>query len=211
MPAKKKPAARKPAPARKAVSRKPLRQAVARTSAKAKKPAVRKVGAKPKFNTGTADRPHSTEGMTLFRIDHLTIRAHQDDMVMLRDFYEGALGLKAGKRPNFQFPGFWMYMGDRAVIHLAGNAKADTPRSPSGSYMGFDHVSFRTTGLQAARERLRRMNVPFDEIPVPGFPLHQIFFRDPVGMKVELTFDVAELEAFPEGKCEATGSIHYRT
>ena len=144
-------------------------------------------------------------------IDHLTIRAHVDDMVMLRDFYEGALGLKAGKRPNFQFPGFWMYMGDRAVIHLAGNAKADTPRAPSGSSMGFDHVSFRTTGLQAARNRLRKMNVPFDEIPVPGFPLHQIFFRDPVGMKVELTFDLAELEAFPEGKGEATGSIHYRT
>lgn len=214
MPAKRKPAAKKKKPA----SRKPLRQAVVRTSAKAKKPAMRSVArkgaakaAKPKFNTGVADRPHSTEGLTLFRIDHLTIRAHQDDMVKLRDFYEAALGLKAGKRPNFQFPGFWMYMGDRAVIHLAGSARADTPRSPSGSYMGFDHVSFRTTGLQAARERLRKMNVPFDEIPVPGFPLHQIFFRDPVGMKVELTFDAAELEAFPEGKGEATGSIHYRT
>jgi len=210
MPAKKKPAARKP-----------LRQAVARTSAKtpAKKPLVRSVArkvakpvaAKKGFNTGVADRPHSNDGLTLFRIDHLTIRAHLDDMVTLRDFYEGALGLKAGKRPNFQFPGFWMYMGDRAVIHLAGNAKADTPRAPSGSTMGFDHVSFRTTGLQAARDRLRRMNVPFDEIPVPGFPLHQIFFRDPVGTKVELTFDLAELEAFPEGKGEATGSIHYRT
>lgn len=209
MPAKRKPAAKK-----KAAARKPLRQPVARTSTKAKQPAPRKVAlrtVKPRFNTGVADRPHATEGLTLFRIDHLTIRAHVDDMVTLRDFYEGALGLKAGKRPNFQFPGFWMYMGDRAVIHLAGNAKPDTPRAPSGSTMGFDHVSFRTTGLQAARDRLRKMNVPFDEIPVPGFPLHQIFFRDPVGTKVELTFDLAELEAFPESKGEATGSIHYRT
>ena len=30
-------------------------------------------------------------------------------------------------------------------------------------------------------------------VPVPGFPLHQIFFLDPVGIKVELTFDSAEL------------------
>lgn len=208
MPAKRKPAAKKPA------GRKPLRQAVARTSAKAKKPARRSGAgrtAKARFNTGVADRPHSTDGLTLYRIDHLTIRAHQDDMEMLRDFYAEALGLKPGKRPNFQFPGFWMYMGDRAVIHLAGGAKADTPRAPSGSTMGFDHVSFRTTGLQAARERLRKMNVPFDEIPVPGFPLHQIFFRDPLGMKIELTFDLAELDAFPEGKGDATGKIHSRT
>lgn len=191
---------------------KALRQAQPRTTAKAKaqKPAARKPAARkaaprkaaatkarrpaPTLDTGIPDAPHTADGVTLYRVDHLTIRAHPQHMDALRDFYAATLGLKPGKRPNFTFPGYWLYMGKRAVIHLAASAKPDAPQMPSGTAIGFDHVSFRTSGLQAARERLRKLNVPFDEVPVPGFPLHQIFFRDPVGMKVELTFDGAELE-----------------
>ena len=32
----------------------------------------------------------------------------------------------------------------------------------------------------------------FDELPVPGWPLHQLFLRDPFGLKIELTFDLNE-------------------
>ena len=42
------------------------------------------------------------------------------------------------------------------------------------------------------RARLKRLRLTWDEAPVPGFPLHQIFLRDPTGMKVELTFDSVE-------------------
>jgi len=197
-------------------ARKALRHPAPRTTGKAsarkakpRKPVARK--AAPRISTGIADKPHAVGGVTLYRIDHLTIRSHLKDLEPLKNFYEAALGLKAGKRPDFVFPGYWLYMGERAVIHLAGNAKPETPASDSGATLGFDHVSFRTTGLKAARERLRKLNVKFDEIPVPGFPLHQIFFRDPVGMKVELTFDIAELEAAPDDRAPATGSVHYRT
>lgn len=197
-------------------ARKALRHPAPRTTgkasarkAKARKPVARRKAA-PRFNTGAPDRAYEHGGVTLHRIDHLTIRAHQKDMEPLKEFYEAALGLKAGKRPNFAFPGYWLYMGERAVIHLAGNAKPDTPASESGATLGFDHVSFRTSGLQAVRDRLRKLNVKYDEIPVPGFPLHQIFFRDPVGMKVELTFDIAELEAAPNTAPASSGGVHYR-
>ena len=46
----------------------------------------------------------------------------------------------------------------------------------------------------ATRQTLRRHGITWDERPVPGFPLHQLFMRDPAGIKVELTFDAAELE-----------------
>jgi catechol 2,3-dioxygenase-like lactoylglutathione lyase family enzyme len=199
-------------------ARKALRHAAPRTVGKARsKSAAKKVRRAvarrtvPRIDTGKPDKAHEFGGVTLHRIDHLTIRAHLEDMEPLKNFYEAVLGLKAGKRPDFAFPGYWLYMGERAVIHLAGNAKPETPASESGATIGFDHVSFRTSGLKAMRERLRKLNVKFDEIPVPGFPLHQIFFRDPVGMKVELTFDIAELHAAPDGRAPATGSVHYRT
>ena len=198
-----------------AVVRKALRRTTAKTTgkvktaAKAKRPqpkprkAVRtaisrKVARKVAKPVMAKSEAFTTQdGITLHRMDHLTIRATMEDMEKLRDFYAATLGLTAGKRPDFAFHGYWMYMGDRAVIHLAGNARPGLPSGQSGSHIGFDHVSFRTSGLPAVRERLRKLNLPFEEIPVPGFPLHQIFFRDPTGMKVELTFDIAELHAHP--------------
>ncbi len=126
------------------------------------------------------------------RIDHLTIRTHPEQLEEVREFYEKTLHLRVGDRPDFTFPGYWMYWGDHAMVHLAGNAKPGLKFSESGATLGFDHVSFRTTGLKAIRERLNKLQVKFQEAPVPGFPLHQVFFRDPVGMKVELTFDESE-------------------
>jgi len=204
-------AAKKSPASKRATQRKSLRRPVARATAKASRAPARKAAPKPRLDTGTPDAPYAQGGVTLHRIDHLTIRAFPEDMDRLKAFYEKALGLKAGKRPSFTFPGYWLYMGKRAVIHLAGNAQPGTPAGESGSMLGFDHVSFRTTGLDAVRARLRKHAIPFQEIPVPGFPLHQIFFRDPVGMKVELTFDAAELEAAPDDRGPASGSVHYRT
>jgi catechol 2,3-dioxygenase-like lactoylglutathione lyase family enzyme len=132
------------------------------------------------------------EAVSFRRIDHLTIRTHPEQLEEVREFYEKTLHLKPGARPDFTFPGYWLYWGDHAMVHLAGNARPGLKFSESGATLGFDHVSLRTTGLKAMRERLRKLNVKFEEVPVPGFPLHQIFFRDPVGMKVELTFDGAE-------------------
>lgn len=193
-----------------AATRKALRRSTARTTAKAgarhkSKPLKAKAKVKAKAKPAKVARPAAMkpeafttpDGITLHRMDHLTIRAPREKMEELRDFYAAVLGLTAGKRPDFAFHGYWMYMGERAVIHLAGNAAPELPAGQSGSHIGFDHVSFRTSGLPAVRERLKKLNVPFDEIPVPGFPLHQIFFRDPTGMKVELTFDIAELHAHP--------------
>lgn len=86
-----------------------------------------------------------------------------------------------------------MYLGDRPVVHIAGSLPADGPAAPEGrlgSTGQFDHVSFRTTDLDAVRSKLDALGIAFQGTPVPGFDLHQLFFYDPVGLKVELTFDV---------------------
>lgn len=139
-----------------------------------------------------AKQAKAEDEITVHRMDHLTIRVRMEQLEPVREFYGNVLGIKPGKRPNFAFPGYWLYLGDRAIVHLAANARPDLPAAESGSHLGFDHVSFRTTGLDAMRARLKKLNLKWDEAPVPGFPLHQIFLRDPTGMKVELTFDAAE-------------------
>ena len=55
--------------------------------------------------------------MPLEKIDHYAIRTQRMDET--KDFYE-ALGLHAGARPEFPFPGHWMYAGDTPVVHIVG-------------------------------------------------------------------------------------------
>lgn len=130
--------------------------------------------------------------MNLMFIDHVTIRSRPQDLDALRAFYADVLGLHSGRRPDFSFPGHWMYLGDRPVVHLAATLPADGPAAPQGrpgSTGQFDHVSFRTTDLEGVRAKLDALGIPFQGVPVPGFDLYQLFFYDPVGVKVELTFD----------------------
>jgi catechol 2,3-dioxygenase-like lactoylglutathione lyase family enzyme len=132
----------------------------------------------------------------VLHIDHFTLRVPPAELPLLLDFYTRVMGLRDGKRAAFNFPGHWLYAGDRAVVHLAGNQppgeKTPDPALPTGK---FNHVAFRSEGLAAMREHLRGQGIKWDEAPVPGLPLHQVFLRDPLGMKVELTYDMAEFTA----------------
>lgn len=129
--------------------------------------------------------------MQLHAIDHFTIRCDPDALDSLLAFYTRALNLQPGRRPDFDFPGHWLYAGQHAVVHLAANDRSGAPLA-AGITGRLDHISFRTSGLVATRQRLATENIPFAELPVPGMPLHQVFLHDPTGLKIELTFDAAE-------------------
>lgn len=123
-------------------------------------------------------------------IDHLTLRVRPDELTALRAFYVDVLGLRDGARPDFDFPGHWLYAGERAIVHLAG--VADGGEGRAGETGALDHVALAARGLADTRERLAAHGVPWREAPVQGLPLHQVFLRDPAGLKLELTFDAAE-------------------
>ena len=131
--------------------------------------------------------------MQLDRIDHYTLRCTEAQLDSLRGFYGAVLGLQVGPRPDFDFPGVWFYLCGRPVVHLAAFADraAADPGATAGA-SGFDHVAFRASGLAATRRRLTEHGMRWTERPVPGFPLHQVFLTDPLGVRVELTFDSAE-------------------
>lgn len=113
---------------------------------------------------------------------------------MLLDFYTRVLRLREGARPAFAFPGHWLYAGDGALVHLAGNQPAgeaaELPSLPTGK---LNHISIRARGLRETRAHLVAHGIAWEEAPVPGMALHQVFLCDPCGLKVELTFDAAEL------------------
>lgn len=125
--------------------------------------------------------------MEVFGLDHINIQCREADLPSMRRFWGEIIGLTEGRRPNFNFPGIWFWSGDRAVVHIAARL-SESPSETSKPHP-FGHVALRAHGLDAARNRLKSMGVPWREAPVPGFPLHQIFLHDRTGIMVELTFD----------------------
>jgi catechol 2,3-dioxygenase-like lactoylglutathione lyase family enzyme len=131
--------------------------------------------------------------MQLDRIDHYTLRCTEAQLEPLRVFYGDVLGLQVGPRPDFDFPGTWLYLGGHPVVHLAALAhRTETQAGVAASASGLDHVAFRASGLAATRRRLTERGMSWEERPVPGFPLHQVFLTDPLGLRIELTFDSAD-------------------
>ena len=120
-------------------------------------------------------------------IHHFTIGCAPEDLPVLLDFYTGTLGLANGYRPALRYPGHWLYADGQAIVHL--NALHQT--SPPKGSGAFDHVALKAHGLASTRQALRTAQVPFSETPLKGTSLHQVFLNDPLGLKVELNFDLA--------------------
>ena len=55
--------------------------------------------------------------MTVTGIEHMLVLA--DDVAGTRDFYCSVLGLEIGDRPPLEFPGYWLYAGSTACVHIA--------------------------------------------------------------------------------------------
>ena len=95
--------------------------------------------------------------MPLENLNHFLVAAK--DLEATRTFYVDVLGLEEGFRPPFDFRGHWIYLGDRAVVHLADHRdyldKVDHIRDGSGdSATGpIDHIAFEATGLRTWSRR----------------------------------------------------------
>ncbi len=138
-------------------------------------------------------------------LNHFSIRSA--DLAACQHFYTEVLGLQVGPRPEFPFPGLWLYAGDtavyaNAVVHIIGIEPKD-----SGGLSGYlgdrdsaqltgtgvvDHVAFFATGLAAMRDKLQGLGVTARERTVPGIGLHQVFLDDPNGVVIELNYPASE-------------------
>lgn len=128
--------------------------------------------------------------MKLHGFNHINIGCRQRDLPAIEKFYGEALGLTRGFRPEFPNLGMWLYLGDRAIIHVVARYP-DGWTSCEEHRASVDHIAFTITGAAEFRERLAGLGIAFDEQNVPNAG-YQIFLRDPVGNKLEFNFPNAE-------------------
>ena len=128
--------------------------------------------------------------MPLHGFNHINIGCRQRDLAAIEKFYGEVLGLKRGFRPDFPNGGLWLYLSERAIIHVV--SRYPDGWNPHDAHpASFDHVAFTITGAAEFRARLTGLGIAFDEQNVPKAG-YQIFLRDPAGNKLEFNFPNAE-------------------
>ena len=123
--------------------------------------------------------------MAISDMNHFTVLTH--DLAATRQFYIDILGLKEGYRPDLGFPGAWLYIGERAVLHVI--AGRPVPDPPGGV---LDHMAFSANNLPATVTTLRARNIEYVLRKQNDSGVWQLFCYDPSGARVELDFPASE-------------------
>ena len=104
--------------------------------------------------------------MSVTSIEHVLVLS--DDIDATRDFYCAVVGLTVGERPPLAFPGYWLYAGATACVHVAerrpyaahaaGLGLTVPERDPGVGPV--DHIAFNAGDYDAARRAARAPRGP---------------------------------------------------
>ena len=122
--------------------------------------------------------------MEIGKLDHVNIRTTRLDIMI--DWYTNVLGMRSGARPDFPFPGAWMYAGGVAAVHLVGI----DDKSGIGSEVDLklEHFAFSATGGAKFEAKLQEMSVKYRRADIPEIGLYQINLWDADGNHIHLDF-----------------------
>ncbi len=123
--------------------------------------------------------------MPISGMNHFTVLTK--DLEATTAFYVDILGLSTGFRPDLGFPGAWLYVDDRAILHIV--AGRGVPANPRGV---IDHMAFSARDLRTVAARLTERGIEYDLRRLPSTGAWQLFCLDPNGARVELDFEANE-------------------
>ncbi len=126
--------------------------------------------------------------MQIGKLDHVNVRTTQLDTMI--DWYTTVLGMRSGDRPDFPFPGAWMYAGDNAAVHLVGIS--GPPATGSETELKLEHFAFSASGSAAFEEKLQALDVRYERGTLAAANLLQINLWDPDGNHIHIDFAADE-------------------
>lgn len=138
--------------------------------------------------------------MELVDIQHVAIKTQ--DLEATNRFYAEVLGMSMAHRPEFDFPGSWLNIGQTMIHVMAGYAGLDTEgKSPRGS-ASVDHIALEAHDFDGFKIKFNEHDVEWRQFDIPDAGLWQLFVHDPNGILIELNFTVVrepEDVAGPDG------------
>ncbi|MGJ8585732.1 MAG: VOC family protein [Marinosulfonomonas sp.] len=124
--------------------------------------------------------------MQLKAFDHVNVKtANLANMVA---WYEDVLGLVSGPRPDFQFDGAWLYLGDLAIVHLVAQAEPAKSIDPQ-----IEHFAISAEGLNDFIKKLKDRGIEPKVNKIESFGIVQVNIFDPDGNHIHIDFKSEEL------------------
>lgn len=120
--------------------------------------------------------------MPIESFDHVNIRTNNLDAMI--DWYGDILGLYPGPRPDFGFPGAWLYLKSHPLIHLV---QEDQDVS-SGGPITLEHFALRATGITEFLAKLESLGIQAQVNQVPDLPIVQVNIYDPDNNHIHIDF-----------------------
>lgn len=126
--------------------------------------------------------------MQIQKLDHVNLRTTRlDDMIT---WYSEILGLRKGDRPDFGFPGAWMYAGDTAVVHLIGIDGAEAVGSEVE--LKLEHFALTATGAATFEAQLKTTQTPYRRAVLEQTRTVAFNIADPDGNHIHVDFSADE-------------------
>lgn len=119
--------------------------------------------------------------MSIVRLDHVNITTDKLDETIA--FFENIMGLSSGYRPDFEFPGCWLYADGHDLVHLVGRDGAG-----KGSETALDHFAFQISDYDAFQARLEENGIKYRKFEAPDGSRRQMFLKDPNGVAIEVSY-----------------------
>ena len=123
--------------------------------------------------------------MTATEMNHFTILTKNLEKTVR--FYKKYLGLIEGFRPPLKFPGSWLYIDNKAVLHII--VKENVSEKANGL---IDHLAFSARNLSNTIKLFEKEKIKYSLKRQPQTNVWQMFFNDPNRIKVELDFNEEE-------------------
>ncbi len=123
-----------------------------------------------------------TSSLPINAVHHISHITH--DLEASRRFYREVLGFAEIERPEFTFPGAWLF-NYGVQIHLIDPGNAPAPETDEVQTRT-DHIAYHVPDIDAARAVLEENDISYRESQVPATNVTQLFFRDPDGNHIEL-------------------------
>ena len=124
--------------------------------------------------------------MPITAFDHVNVRTTRlDEMIA---WYGNILGLYPGPRPDFGFPGAWLYLRDHPLVHLVG---VEDPMDGTET-SSLEHFALRAEGLKTFLAKLEEHGIEAKLAKVPDLPILQVNIFDPEGNHIHVDFDAGE-------------------
>ncbi len=106
------------------------------------------------------------------------------DLEASLSFYRDVLGFQPLKRPNFSFPGAWLF-NYGVQIHLI--VPPEGKEAPDGEILTrTDHVAFHVADTDEVESLLDEHGIAFRKNYVADTGITQLFFLDPDGNHIEV-------------------------